>query len=199
MFLKLTRVWSDEFGRKKRKKQNINLNPNIIFYQGEAYKGLGGKNPKTTAFEYELSPTTLLLLYSVGIPNVTHLHILGPNCNPRVKPWQEALLEERFQCNHRKLKKSSWHDAELSAKAKPAWREGWCCCCQGWVQGSVHLDLAPVWWVQVSLHNNFHPARAVRQLEWALGQEMQQRPQNLVGHQHPLLPFPTSVGAFNSI
>lgn len=61
--------------RGRRGKKNINLNPNIILYQGEAYKGLGEKNPKTTAFEYELSPTTLLLLYSVGIPNVTHLHI----------------------------------------------------------------------------------------------------------------------------
>lgn len=60
---------------------------------------------------------------------------LGPNCNLRLKPRQGALLEERFQRSHRKLKQSSWHDAELAAKAKAPWREG--CCCQGWVQGSV--------------------------------------------------------------
>lgn len=69
MFLKLTKL--DKFGKKKRKK-NIDLNPNIIFYQGEVYRDLGKK--KATAFKYEL-PTTLLLLYSVGIPDVTHLHI----------------------------------------------------------------------------------------------------------------------------
>lgn len=105
--------------------------------------------------------------YSIcGNSQCDTLAYLGQNCNLRLKPWQGALLEESFQCNHRKLKQNSWHDAELSAKAQPAWREG-CCCCSG----VCALSLTPVWCVQVSLHNHFLPARGVRQLEWALGRE----------------------------
>lgn len=105
---------------KKRKKKKINLNPNIIFYQGEVYKGLEKK--KLLHLDTNLVQPHYFTPFC-GNSHCDTFAYLGPNCNLRLKPRQRALLEESFQCNHRQLKQSSWHDTELSAKAEPTPRD----------------------------------------------------------------------------
>lgn len=179
MFLKLKGSWSDEFGRKKRKKEYLEPKSNTL----SSWSSTRAKK-KATKFKYGLSPTTLYTFIPFcGNSPCDTLAYLGPKCNLRLKPWQGALLGESFQENLRKLKQSSWYDAVLFCKSKTKTESR--CSRQGWVQGSVQAAWPPWTWPcavfscyctttaslqHVALLRQGLPARGVRWPERALVQ-----------------------------